>query len=141
MPIDGADAELAMRLVAGTPDYMAPEQLGGVCEVRTDVFGLGATLYEILAGRAPHAWSDGARPADWRRRVLAARFARPRRWNPQAPKTLEAICLKALSRDPQRRQPSAAALASELRQCVSIGQVSGANTMFSRAWQRLRQQR
>lgn len=105
------------RLVAGTPDYMAPEQLAGECDARTDVFGLGATLYEILAGRAPHAWSDGLRPADWMRRVQDARFVRPRRWNPTAAKVLESICLKALSRDPRRRQPSAAALADEIRQC------------------------
>jgi hypothetical protein len=109
-----------------------------LCEVQTEVFGLGATLYEIRAGRAPHAWSDGLRPADWTRHVRDARFVRPRRWNPSAPKLLETICLKALARDPKRRHPSAADLATDIRQFVRLRHLTGATRFFGRFWQRLR---
>lgn len=135
------DASSATCMVAGTPDYMAPEQLTGECEARTDVFGLGATLYEVLAGRAPHAWSNGGRPADWMHRVRDARFARPRRWNPHAPRALEAICLKAISRQPNRRQQRAGVLAAELRSCLSQGQVVGRESLLHRAWHGLAKRR
>jgi tRNA A-37 threonylcarbamoyl transferase component Bud32 len=134
-----ADAlESVARLVAGTPDYTAPEQLTGECDTRTDVFGLGATLYEILAGRAPHAWTDGLRPKHWMSRVRVARVALPRRWNPTVPMMLEARSLRAVSRDPKLRQPNAADLASEIRHYVRLKQVTGATSLFSRAWRRLR---
>lgn len=125
-------------LVAGTPDYMAPEQVTGDCDERTDVFGLGATLYEILAGRAPHAWSDGLRPADWLRRVREASFARPRRWNPSAPRSLERICLKAISRGPGGRHASAAALAAEIRQYLRSRGENRSTSLLARAWRRFR---
>jgi serine/threonine protein kinase len=128
----------AARRLAGTPDYMAPEQLTGECTVSTEVFGLGATLYQILSGRAPYSWNDGPRPTDWMCQVRDARFARPRRWNPSAPRTLEAICLKALSRDPLRRQPSAAALAADIRHYLSCSQMSEGTSLFRRARRYLR---
>jgi serine/threonine protein kinase len=128
----------ALRQVAGTLDYMAPEQLLGECDVRTEVFGLGATLYQILSGRAPYSWNDRPRPDDWMRRIGDARFARPRRWNPSAPRTLEAICLKALARDPLRRQPSAAALAADIRHCLSCRLMAESTSLSRRARQYLR---
>lgn len=101
--------------VAGTPDYMAPEQVDRIADERTDVFGLGAVLYELLTSRSPHGWAEGVRPHDWQRLVREAHFEKPRRLNPQIPRVLEAICLKALSRDPTARYQTAAELARDLR--------------------------
>jgi hypothetical protein len=112
-----ADARgfLASAQISGTPEYMAPEQLADNADERTDVFGLGATLYEILAGRPPYAWPGDLRPANWRDEVAAVRFAAPRRWNPSAPRALQRICTKALRREPDARFATVASLADALR--------------------------
>lgn len=130
-------ADPAALQIAGTPDYMAPEQLADVADERTDVFGLGATLYEILAGRAPHSWSDGLRPANWPRLVQEARFARPRRWNPTVPRALEDICLKALARDPRQRYQSPAELAQVVRRHIAAKQGRNDSSLLGRALQGL----
>ena len=124
--------------IAGTPDYMAPEQLAGAADERTDVFGLGGILYEILTGRAPHSWSDGLRPADWPRLVREAQIARPRRWNPAASRALQTICLKALARDPGQRYQSAAELAAEIRRHSGPSAGPGNGSLATRAWRALR---
>lgn len=122
--------------VAGTPEYMAPEQADGVTDERTDVFGLGAILYEILAGRSPHAWPEGCQPADWPQRVRAAQFARPTRFNSQAPQALEAVCLRALNREPGGRYQSVAELAEQLR-CYGAGEAVAGEQALARWWRKL----
>jgi len=92
--------------VLGTPHYMAPEQFQGRADARTDVWGLGVILYELLTlHRAFHSpkeieSSDPRRPQD-----LAHGL----------PLDLEAICWKAIRKEPARRYPSARALAGDLR--------------------------
>jgi serine/threonine protein kinase len=122
------------REVVGTPDYMPPEQLDGIADVRSDVFSLGAILYEILTGRSPHGWTDGARPADWQRLVREAQFPPPRQSRPQTPPALESICLKALARNPESRYQSAAKLAADLRRHLAGDSVSACRQS---AWARL----
>ncbi len=102
-------------LVVGTPQYMPPEQAGGQADRRSDVFGLGAVLYEMLAAQPPHPWTEGARPADWLRLVREAQFPPPGKVKTSVPPALEAICLKALARKPADRYQSAAELAQEIR--------------------------
>ena len=109
----------ARGAVAGTPDYMAPEQTDGFADERSDVFGLGAVLYELLTARSPQGWQEGARPSDWVEKVRAARFERPRQIDPDASRALEAICLRALQRDPTQRYPSAAQFALELKRYIA----------------------
>lgn len=99
--------------VLGTPMYMAPEQVAGGREitVRTDVYALGALLYEALVGSPPH--SAETLPE------VYAKIAReepmpPRRLVPSVPGPLEAVALKALEKDPARRYPSAEEFAAEL---------------------------
>jgi hypothetical protein len=87
----------------GTPAYMAPEQANGQVDRmgrRTDVFGLGAILYEMLAGRPPFKGEDSS--ATWSL-ARQCQFTPPRQINRQVPRTLERICLKALAADPDQR--------------------------------------
>jgi len=107
------------ELVASTPDYMPPKQVDGISDARSDVFGLGAILYEILTDRSPHAWANRRRPADWPRLVHEARFPDPRRVKSHTPRALEAIALKALARDPADRYQSAAELAGDTRRYLA----------------------
>lgn len=110
--------------VVGTPQYMPPEQSQGISDVRSDVYGLGAILYEVLTASAPHAWPEGFRPANWLQLVRDAEFPSPRVLNPRIPRALVAICLKALSRDPQARYATVAELARDVRRHMAGEQVA-----------------
>lgn len=95
----------------GTPAYMAPEQAAGSVDSfdsRTDVYGLGTILYEILTGRPPFT---GTSLAEVLRKVREEEPVRPRTISAAIPPVLEAICLRALAKDPTHRQSSARELA------------------------------
>lgn len=113
---------VADNSIAGTPGYMAPEQLspGHVLGPAADVWGLGATLYEALTGHAPFERS-GMRSLDAVRQ--RGRVRNPRRYRPRLPRDLEAICLKCLQEDPAQRYPGARALADELGRFLEGRQV------------------
>jgi serine/threonine-protein kinase len=99
----------------GTPEYMAPEQARGdlaAIDARTDVYGLGATLYEALCGTTPHG---GGAPWEVAHAAMYDEIARPRALEPAIPPALEEILLRALAREKERRFESAAALAAALR--------------------------
>jgi tetratricopeptide (TPR) repeat protein len=99
----------------GTPSYMAPEQARSGAQPSTpatDVYGLGAILYELLAGRAPFI---GESPLEILDQVRQREVVPPGRLRPNLPRDVETICLKCLAKNPPARYGSAAQLAEDLR--------------------------
>jgi WD40 repeat protein/serine/threonine protein kinase len=98
--------------VVGTLRYLAPERFRGLADGRSDVYALGLTLYELLTLRPAFAAPDRTQLIQ---QVLHSELARPRTLDPDIPRDLETIVLKATDKDPERRYPSAADMAEDLR--------------------------
>jgi serine/threonine protein kinase len=110
-----SQGEVEAQEVSGSPGYMAPEQVlikEFRLSVATDIYALGAILYELLCGQPPHG--RGA-AYDVMQRALAGGVPGPRSLAPSAPKDLEAICMKCLRMRASDRYPDAAAMAEDLR--------------------------
>jgi len=103
----------ASGTVLGTPAYMSPEQANGELDRvdrRSDVYGLGAVLFEMLAGRPPHGQG---KPLEVLRRVLDQAPPRLERLRPDVPPAVAAVVARALARSPEDRYPSALDLAED----------------------------
>src|SRR6266404_1254109 len=125
--------------VLGTPSYMAPEQAvgnnAGVTSA-TDVYGLGAVLYQLLTGHPPFAAGTIYETV---RLVLDTEPQQPRLWNRKIDRDLATICLKCLDKDPRRRYASALALAEDLERWLKHAPIRARRTGLvtrSRKWVR-----
>ena len=110
--------------ILGSPAWMAPEQArGGAARVdaRADVYGLGAVLYEMLTGVPPYRATSQLAALE---ELLTREPERPSALRPGVDPGLEAICLRAMARDPERRYPSAAELAAALAAWEARGEAT-----------------
>jgi serine/threonine protein phosphatase PrpC len=102
----------------GTPDYMAPEQVKGKRgDERTDIYSLGAVLYEMTTGSVPF---EGPNPFVVMNSRITGDPIAPRKVNPQISEQLEEIILHAMEREPHKRYQSAAAMKAELDDPESV---------------------
>src|SRR6266576_1199917 len=119
--------------VLGTPSYMAPEQAMGnnsAISSATDVYGLGAVLYQLLTGQPPFA---GGATYETIKLLLDTEPKQPRLLNPKIDRDLSTICLKCLEKDPKRRYASALALAEDLEHWLKHEPIQARHTgVFTR---------
>jgi serine/threonine protein kinase/predicted Zn-dependent protease len=127
------------REVLGTPSYMAPEQAAGETTKlgkATDVYGLGAVLYQLLTEHPPFA---GGTTYETIRLLLNTEPRKPRALNHKIDRDLSTICLKCLEKDPQRRYTSALALAEDLEHWLKHEPIQAKRSGFfthARKWAR-----
>jgi tetratricopeptide (TPR) repeat protein len=114
--VEGADELSQAGDIVGTLRYMAPERFHGWADPRSDVYGLGITLYELLTLRP--AFEDAVRPR-LIERVTREDPPRLRKVDRSIPRDLETIILKAIDKEPGRRYPTAADLAEDLRRFLA----------------------
>jgi WD40 repeat protein len=131
-----SDSELTLSgAVLGSPSYMPPEQARGQhaeVSARSDVYALGAILYECLTGRPPFA---AATPLETMKLVVEQDAIAPRAINPALPRDLETICLKCLQKAPSHRYATAQSIADELGRFLRNEPIQARpSTMLERSW-------
>ena len=102
--------------ILGTLRYMAPERFRGEGDGRADVYALGLTLYELLTLRPAFDSPDRLQLIE---QIKTEEPTRPRALDRRIPRDLETIVLKAIDKDPERRYPTADALAEDLRRFLA----------------------
>lgn len=108
----------------GTPQYMSPEQASGRLQdigVGTDIYLLGATLFQILTGRPPHSEESISKLLE---RVAQGKLTLPHVLSPDVPPALEAICLKAMAANPKQRYMHSGEMAEDIERWMADEPVS-----------------
>lgn len=106
-------------VAVGTPLYMSPEQLSGAVHTldrRSDIYSIGATMYEVLSGKPPF---EGSTSLDILRKVVEEDAISVRKKQPKIPKDLDTIVMKCLEKEPERRYDSARNLAEDLQRYLA----------------------
>ncbi len=133
---EGDSSRTQIGGAVGTPQYMSPEQASGDLEsigVRTDVYLLGATLYQVLTGVPPH---QGSSISELIERVKRGILIRPKQVDPDVPSALDAICVKAMSVKAADRYRSATELSADIERWLADQPVSVFRDPFSVRWGR-----
>ncbi|MFO0954091.1 MAG: tetratricopeptide repeat protein [Isosphaeraceae bacterium] len=142
VPTSGSHEPTVAGSALGTPAFMSPEQAEGRLDrlgPATDVYGLGAVLYNVLTGRPP---AQGANAEEVLARVRRGDVPPPRSVAADVPRGLEAVCLKALAREPEQRYASARALAEDVEHWLADEPVSARRDPLAvRAWRWVRRHR
>jgi serine/threonine protein kinase/WD40 repeat protein len=113
---EGSDDLTHTGDIVGTLRFMAPERFAGRCDRSSEVYSVGITLYELLTLRPAFEATDRPRLIE---RVLHEDPPRPRQVDPNIPRDLETVVLKAIAKDPADRYPTAEALADDLRRFLA----------------------
>src|SRR5262249_44425707 len=116
--------------VVGTLRYMAPERFNGQGDLRSDVYSLGLTLYELLTLRPAFQEADRNKLV---KEVMPGEPVRPRKLNPTVPRDLETVVLKAIAREPAHRYQTAGALADDLQRFLKGEPIHARRVSF---WER-----
>ncbi len=142
-PVSAEDSTATqLGRVVGTPQYMSPEQAMGRIDLlgpATDIYSLGATLYQLLTGVAPFAYAaSDSLLSD----VQMGLFQPPRSMRGDVPKALNAICLKAMARKPEDRYASARELADDVERYLADEPVKAyAEPPLARLWRWMKRHR
>jgi serine/threonine protein kinase len=122
-----------MRML--TPDYASPEQVtGGQISTATDIYSLGAVLYQLLTGKPAHEFEDRS-PEGISRVITAREVTQPSRWTPELKGDVEFILLKSLRKDPQERYATVDQFADDLQAFLDFRTVRARS---GNAWYRTR---
>jgi len=128
-------------IVMGTPAYMAPEQAHGIrdkIDARTDVYSIGAVLYEMLTGRPTYIFR-GQIGLQTLLKTIEREITPPRRFNPSIPKEVETIIMKALEKEPERRYQSARELAEDIERYLRGEPIlAQPPSFFYKSWKRFK---
>ncbi len=119
--------------ILGTIRYMSPERFRGEGDARADIYALGLTLYELLTLRPGFESSDRLQMIE---RIKTEDPIQPRLLDNRIPRDLETIVLKAIDKDPDRRYPTADAMAEDLRRYLDDEPVLARRTPSRRRWSR-----
>lgn len=123
--LEGSSALTVSGMPVGTVSYMSPEQARGdddAAQPSTDIYSLGATLYELVTGRPPFEGNSFQQTLE---RVKSAEALPPRRHNSAVPTDIETIILKAIDQEPARRYLSATDFAEDLRRAMEGEPIRG----------------